>query len=143
MGERLSFTREDHHAYYSQCNSTSEGPNSLFQKTYVNSLDGTNNFRLSFKLPLTPCPQKYFCIWAQTKPGNAVGQMESHTVAWCSKGGHGTRVMPEGTLTGVQLTKTPDYIQIVGFMNQTKIKMVHSGIGAKMGPHEANEVLFF
>jgi len=104
----------------------SEGPNSLCQTAHVNSLDGMDNFWL----------------WAPTRPGKAEGQIESQMVAWCSTGGHSIRVMPEGTLTGVQLTKTPDFIQIVGFIDQTKINMVHGGIGAKMGPHEANEVLF-
>lgn len=61
-------------------------------------------------------------------------------MAWCSKAGHGTRVMPDGTLTGVQLTRTPDYIQVVGFMNQTKIDMVHGDAGGEMDPHGADQV---
>lgn len=48
--------------------------------------------------------------------------------------------MPEGTLTGVQLTKTPDYIQVVGFMDQTKINMVAGDEGGEMDPHGADLV---
>lgn len=46
--------------------------------------------------------------------------------------------MPAGTLTGVQLTKTPDYIQVVGFMNQTLIDMVANDEGGEMDPHGAD-----
>ena len=48
--------------------------------------------------------------------------------------------MPPGTITGVQLTKTPDYIQVVGFMNQTLINMVASDAGGEMDPHGADQV---
>ncbi|KAF9558786.1 hypothetical protein CPC08DRAFT_548724 [Agrocybe pediades] len=104
---------------YNICNATTEGPKSLCQTAYINSLDD-------------------FCIWAPPEPGQTVGDIEGEMVAWCSKPGHGTRVMPEGTLTGVQLTRTPDYIQVVGFMNQTKIDMVHGDAGGEMDPHGAD-----
>lgn len=61
-------------------------------------------------------------------------------VAWCSKPGHGTRLIPEGTLTGLQLLKTPDYIQLVGFMDQTRIDMADGDYGGEMDPHGADLV---
>ncbi len=48
--------------------------------------------------------------------------------------------MPPGTITGVQLTKTPDYIQVVGFMNQSLINMVADDAGGEMDPHGADQV---
>ncbi|PPQ82021.1 hypothetical protein CVT25_014646 [Psilocybe cyanescens] len=104
---------------YNICNSTTEGPQSLCQTAYINSLDD-------------------FCIWAPSIPGKTVGEIEGEMIAWCTRPGHGTRIMPEGTLTGVQLTKTPDYIQVVGFMDQTKINMVAGDEGGEMDPHGAD-----
>ncbi|KAF4615788.1 hypothetical protein D9613_012357 [Agrocybe pediades] len=104
---------------YNQCNSTTEGPNSLCQTAVINSLDD-------------------FCLWAPSEPGHTVGDIEGEMIAWCSKPGHGTRVMPKGTITGVQFTRTPDYIQVVGFMDQTKINMVAGDDGGEMDPHGAD-----
>lgn len=59
-------------------------------------------------------------------------------VAWCSKPGHGTRLIPAGALTGVQYLKTPDYIQVVGFIDQTKINMLPDDYGGEMDPHGAD-----
>lgn len=64
-------------------------------------------------------------------------------IAWCTRGGHGTRIMPDGTLTGVQFTKSPDYVQVVGFMDQTKINMVKDDAGGEMDPHGADQVRQF
>ncbi|KJA24771.1 hypothetical protein HYPSUDRAFT_135770 [Hypholoma sublateritium FD-334 SS-4] len=104
---------------YNICNSTTEGPESLCQTAIINSLDD-------------------FCIWAPPTPGQTVGEIEGEMVAWCTKAGHGTRVMPPGTITGVQLTRTPDYVQVVGFMNQTLIDMVAGDEGGEMDPHGAD-----
>lgn len=81
-----------------------------------------------------------FCLWAPPEPGEDVGNIEGEMVAWCSKKGHGTRIMPPGTITGVQFTKTPDYIQVVGFMDQTKINMKAGDAGGEMDPHGADRV---
>ncbi|KAH6915083.1 glycoprotein [Coprinopsis sp. MPI-PUGE-AT-0042] len=104
---------------YNICNSTTEGPESLCQTAVINSLDD-------------------FCLWAPPEPGQEVGAIEGEMVAWCSKPGHGTRVFPDGTITGVQFTKAPDYIQVVGFMDQTKINMLRGDAGGEMDPHGAD-----
>jgi hypothetical protein len=66
-------------------------------------------------------------------------------VAWCTQSGHGTRIIPDGTITGVQFTKAPDYIQVVGFMDQTRINMLPGDAGGEMDPHGADRVrgIFF
>ena len=61
-------------------------------------------------------------------------------VAWCSKSGHGTRLIPAGAITGVQFLKTPDYIQIVGFIDQTKVNIAVGDYGGEMDPHGADLV---
>lgn len=56
-------------------------------------------------------------------------------VAWCTKAGHGTRVMPAGTLLGAQLLKAPDYVQITGLIDQTKINIAAGDYGGELDPH--------
>ena len=69
-----------------------------------------------------------------------VGAAEGEMVAWCSKSGHGTRLIPAGAITGVQFLKTPDYIQIVGFIDQTKVNIAVGDYGGEMDPHGADLV---
>lgn len=69
-----------------------------------------------------------------------MGSIEGEMVAWCTQAGHGTRIVPDGTITGVQFTKAPDYIQVVGFMNQTLINMLPGDAGGEMDPHGADRV---
>ncbi|KAF8990232.1 hypothetical protein BDQ17DRAFT_1333614 [Cyathus striatus] len=49
--------------------------------------------------------------------------IEGGMVAWCTKCGHGTCLIPTGTLAGVQFTHSPAYISIIGFINQMKINL--------------------
>ncbi|KAF8148879.1 hypothetical protein B0H34DRAFT_624590, partial [Crassisporium funariophilum] len=104
---------------YNICNSTTEGPASLCQTALFNSLDD-------------------FCFWAPAEPGHTVGEIEGEMIAWCTKAGHGARVIPPGTLQGVQFMKTPDYVQVSGFMDQTKINMIKGDAGGEMDPHGAD-----
>jgi len=104
---------------YNICNSTTENQNSLCQTSYFNNVGD-------------------FCLWAPSEPGKTVGDVEGEMVAWCSKPGHGTRLIPAGSITGIQMLKTPDYIQVVGFIDQTKIDMVADDYGGEMDPHGAD-----
>ena len=63
-----------------------------------------------------------FCLWAPPKLDD-IANTEGEEVAWCTKKGHGSRLIPAGALTGVQYMKTPDYVQVVGFIDQTKINI--------------------
>lgn len=106
-------------AGYNICNSTTEGPTSMCQTAMINSLDD-------------------FCFWAPPELGKEVGEIEGEMVAWCTQPGRGTRIIPDGTITGVQFTKAPDYIQVVGFMNQTMINILPGDLGGEMDPHGAD-----
>ncbi|KAG2093771.1 hypothetical protein BD769DRAFT_1520144 [Suillus cothurnatus] len=104
---------------YNICNSTTENQNSMCQTSFVNHIDD-------------------FCLWAPPKPNSTIGDTEGQEVAWCTKPGHGTRLIPAGALQGVQLIKTPNYIQIAGFIDQTQINIAADDYGGELDPHGAD-----
>lgn len=106
---------------YNLCNSTTEGTSSMCQTAFINHLDD-------------------WCVWAPPTPGSTIGDTEHEEVAWCTKKGRGTRLIPGGALTGVQLIKTPGYIQVVGFIDQTKINIKDGDTGGELDPHGADFV---
>ena len=81
-----------------------------------------------------------FCLWAPSNPNSLIADTEGEEVAWCTKPGRGTRVIPSGALTGVQFMKTPDYLQAVGFIDQTKINLQQDDYGGELDPHGADLV---
>jgi hypothetical protein len=72
-----------------------------------------------------------FCLWAPPKLDD-IADSEGEEVAWCSKKGHGTRIMPEGTILGAQLLKTNDYWMITGLINQTSINIQAGDFGGEL-----------
>ncbi|KXN83932.1 hypothetical protein AN958_00796 [Leucoagaricus sp. SymC.cos] len=106
-------------AGYNICNSTTENQDSLCQTSFINGVDD-------------------FCLWAAIKPNSTVGDVEGEMVAWCTKPGRGTRLIPESALKGVQFMKTPDYVQVVGFIDQTLINLNGEDYGGEMDPHGAD-----
>ncbi|KDQ12233.1 hypothetical protein BOTBODRAFT_93667, partial [Botryobasidium botryosum FD-172 SS1] len=104
---------------YNRCNSTTEGPNSWCQTATVNHLDD-------------------FCLWAPPMTNSTIADTEGETVAWCTKKGRGTRTIPGGALTGVQYMVTPDYVQVIGFINQALIDMNPMDSGGELDPHGAD-----
>ena len=64
-----------------------------------------------------------------------MGDTEGEAVAWCTKPGRGTRVIPQGAITGVQFMRTPAYVQVTGFINQQLINMQADDYGGEVcGP---------
>jgi len=104
---------------YNICNSTTEGPTSLCQTLFVNSLED-------------------FCLWGPPTPNSMVGDTEGQSVAWCTKSGHGTRVIPAGAITGAQFIQTADYIEVTGYIQQNLIDMDPTDGGGEMDPHGAD-----
>lgn len=86
------------------------------------------------------CPVVDFCLWAPSDPNSTVADREGEMVAWCTKPGRGTRLIPAGALQGVQYIKTPDYAQVVGFVNQQLINIAPDDFGGEMDPHGADLV---
>jgi len=104
---------------YNQCNSTTENQQSMCQTSFLNSIDD-------------------FCLWAPPKGPETIGDTEGEEVAWCTKPGHGARVIPPGALQGVQFMRTPDYVQVVGFIDQTQINLAADDSGGELDPHGAD-----
>lgn len=48
--------------------------------------------------------------------------------------------MPEGTLLGVSHITTPDYVMIVGYLDQTQVNLAADDYGGELDPHGADEV---
>jgi len=63
-----------------------------------------------------------FCLWGPPSVGT-IGDTEREEVAWCTQSGRGTRVIPDGTLSGVHFVRTVDYIQVTGVGDFTKINV--------------------
>jgi hypothetical protein len=61
-----------------------------------------------------------------------IGDTEGDEVAWCTKPGHGTRIIPNGAITGIQLIQTPSYIQIAGTINQAMLNVANGDPGGQM-----------
>jgi len=104
---------------YNICNSTTEGPQSQCQTMFLNSITD-------------------FCLWGSPTANGVIGDVEAVVVAYCTKSGHGTRLIPPGTLTAVQFIKTPGYIQVTGLFNQTGIGLKPSDSGGELDPHGAD-----
>ncbi|KAG8213492.1 hypothetical protein J3R82DRAFT_12031 [Butyriboletus roseoflavus] len=104
---------------YNICNSTTDNQQSMCQTSFANHIDD-------------------FCLWAPPKPNSTIGDSEGQEVAWCTKRGHGTRLIPNGALKGVQVVKTPNYIQFVGFIDQVQINIAPNDYGGELDPHGAD-----
>ncbi|KAL5486241.1 hypothetical protein ACEPAI_7286 [Sanghuangporus weigelae] len=104
---------------YNICNSTTEGQDSLCQTSFLNHLDD-------------------FCLWAPPEANSLIADTEGEEVAWCTSPGKGSRIIPPGALKGVQYMRTPDYIQVVGFIDQTLINIQAGDYGGELDPHGAD-----
>jgi len=78
------------------------------------------------------------CDWGSPTANGVIGDVEAEVVAYCSKAGHGTRIMPPGTITGAQFMKTSAYIQVTGNFHQSGIGLQTSDSGGELDPHGAD-----
>ncbi|KAH9910968.1 uncharacterized protein BXZ73DRAFT_93504 [Epithele typhae] len=98
---------------YNICNSTTEGQDSSAR-------------------PLTNVySSPDFCLWAPTKLSE-IGDAEGDVVAWCTKKGHGTRIIPEGTIKGMQLLFDGEAYMMTGSIDQTKLNIVAGDFGGEL-----------
>ncbi|GJJ15048.1 hypothetical protein Clacol_009323 [Clathrus columnatus] len=80
-------------------------------------------------------------VWINFAPPNPkgdIGDTERIEVAYCTKSGRGTRLIPDGTLKGVHFVKTPDYVQITGVGDLTKLNIIDGDAGGELDPHGAD-----
>jgi len=73
-----------------------------------------------------------FCLWAPPEPSSTIGDTEHEEVAWCTKSGRGTRLIPDGALKGVHFVKTKDYVQVTGVGDFTKLDILKGDAGGEL-----------
>jgi hypothetical protein len=78
-----------------------------------------------------------WCVWGPPN-GGTVSDNERVEVSWCTQPGRGTRLIPEGTITGAHFVKTPSYVQITGKGDFTKIGITAGDEGGELDPHGAD-----
>lgn len=78
-----------------------------------------------------------FCLFAPPYPGSnsTIGDTERIEVSWCLKDGYGTRVIPDGSITGAHFVQTPDYIQVMGVGDLTQLNIPAGDTGGELDPH--------
>ncbi|RDX57386.1 hypothetical protein OH76DRAFT_1476784 [Lentinus brumalis] len=103
-----------------QCGTGSD-QNSMCQNLYINGIDD-------------------FCLFAPPEPGadSVIGNTERIEVAWCLKPGYGTRLIPDGAITGAHFVQTPDYVQVTGVGDLTKLNIPKGDEGGELDPHGAD-----
>ncbi|KAG8805062.1 hypothetical protein FRC17_005749 [Serendipita sp. 399] len=101
-----------------------------------NGQSGTNNCGTGSS-PSSQCQTLWlnsyddFCLFGP--PSTApIGDIERVAVAYCTKPTHGARVFPPGTFKGVHWVKTPDYVQITGQGDFTKIQIPNGDYGGEL-----------
>ncbi|EJT97838.1 hypothetical protein DACRYDRAFT_24793 [Dacryopinax primogenitus] len=114
---------EDGQSGTNQCGGGSN-QTSLCQNAYINGVDD-------------------FCLWAPpdtTYQGvpSSIGQTERIEVAWCMRSGYGTRLIPNGAITGAHFIQTPNYVQILGSGDMTKLNLPSGDDGGELDPHGAD-----
>jgi hypothetical protein len=71
-------------------------------------------------------------LFAPPEPNATIADTEGIEVVWCTKKGYGTRIIPDGTLLGLQVLKNNDYTMITGFIDQTKINIQAGDPGGEL-----------
>ena len=61
-----------------------------------------------------------------------IGSAEGDVVAYCTKEGHGTRLMPEGTIKGMQLISDGEAYMMTGIIDQTKLNIQDGDFGGEL-----------
>jgi len=117
LSNNLPHTSQIGQTGFNDCG-TGSSPTSMCQTLWLNSVND-------------------FCLWGPPSVQN-VGDAEREMVAYCSKSGHGTRLMPQGTVKGVHFVKTPQYVQITGQGDFTKINIRRGDAGGELDNHGAD-----
>ncbi|KAG8762453.1 hypothetical protein FRC11_009304 [Ceratobasidium sp. 423] len=82
-----------------------------------------------------------FCLWAppySDGKNSSIGEVEQIVVSWCVKPGYGTRLTPDGTIKGAHFVQTPDYVQVTGWGDFTKMNIPKGDAGGELDPHGAD-----
>jgi hypothetical protein len=112
----------------------------MCQTILVNNISGafTSKFLSYVRLTFFFLPD--FCIWAPPQPNSTIADSEGEEVGWCTKNGYGTRGIPPGTFTGLQVLRTSQYLQIIGFINQGMVNVQPGDFGGELDSGGQDEV---
>ncbi|WVQ76916.1 hypothetical protein IAR50_006595 [Cryptococcus sp. DSM 104548] len=105
----------------------SSSQDSNCQNVYINSVDD-------------------FCLWGPPSTSSdegdgssSIGNVEEIVVSYCLKSGYGTRLIPEGTLSGAHFVKVQSdkvsYVQVTGKGDLTKLLIPAGDEGGELDPH--------
>ncbi|KAK4055949.1 hypothetical protein OIO90_002942 [Microbotryomycetes sp. JL221] len=78
-----------------------------------------------------------FCVFGM-KTRTPVGSGERDAVAYCTKKGHGARLIPKGTFKGMHWVRTSKYIQITAVGDFTKLNLPAGDEGGELDAHGAD-----
>lgn len=81
-----------------------------------------------------------WCVWAPPTGPTTIGESEGQEVAWCTKPGRGTRLIPQGAITGVQFLRAKSYLEVIAFLDQTMLNLAADDYGGELDPHGADLV---
>jgi len=101
---------------YNLCNSTTQNQESDCQTMVANSAID-------------------FCLWSSPTANNTISESEAYEVAWCTKTGYGTRLIPPGAITGLQVLYAPSYISFAGYIDQGQVNLNPTDFGGELDPH--------
>ncbi|KAK0544168.1 hypothetical protein OC846_003378 [Tilletia horrida] len=78
-----------------------------------------------------------FCLYGPPTPGVEIGEIEGEVIAYCTKDGYGTRLIPDDTFTSVHFLKTEHYVEVLGTGDFTNIGLQANDSGGELDPHGA------
>ena len=81
-----------------------------------------------------------FAFFAPPQPNTNIADTEGIEVVWSTTTTHGSRVIPPGTFTGLQVLNTSQYIQYIGYINQANVYINASDYGGELDPGGQDEV---
>ncbi|KAG9119542.1 hypothetical protein FRC07_005394 [Ceratobasidium sp. 392] len=79
------------------------------------------------------------CLWGPPDPNSLIGDTKSKVIAWCTRPGRGSRLIPKGAHIWVQFMKTSAYVQVTGVIRQELINIDATDIGGQLDPHGADQ----
>ncbi|KAK0555773.1 hypothetical protein OC846_000383 [Tilletia horrida] len=79
-----------------------------------------------------------FCLWGPIEPNSRIGSKEKEMVAYCTKEGYGTRLIPDGTIKRAHFVRAPSFFQLTGYGDFTKIGVRAKDDGGELDSHGAD-----
>ncbi|RSH91737.1 hypothetical protein EHS25_009106 [Saitozyma podzolica] len=95
-----------------------------FPQRDTDSQDSTNN-------DMWLVSYEDFCLYGPPDPFQYIWETGLDVVSWCSQAGHGTRLIPDGTLQGVTFVRANDWVQVSGTGDFTKINIAPGDAGGQ------------